>query len=48
MTELEKKTSEIERLDKLFVSRELRMVEPKERIMDLEEKRGPGSKEQGR
>lgn len=44
--ELEKKTSEIERLNKLFVGRELRTVELKERIIDREEKTGSGSTEQ--
>lgn len=34
--ELEKKISEIERLNKLFVGRELRMKELKEKIKELE------------
>jgi PAS domain S-box-containing protein len=39
-TELERKNRELERMNKLFVGRELRMVELKERIMSLEKKTG--------
>jgi GAF domain-containing protein len=39
-TELEKKIAEIERLNRLFVGRELRMKELKERIGELEKKLG--------
>ena len=38
-TELEEKTAKLERLNKLFVGRELRMKELKERIKELEERR---------
>jgi transcriptional regulator with GAF, ATPase, and Fis domain len=36
--ELEKKNAELERINKLFVGRELRMIELKERIRELEER----------
>jgi len=39
-TEFEKKNAELEKLNKLFVGRELRMVELKKRIRELEEKGG--------
>jgi PAS domain S-box-containing protein len=41
--ELEQKIIEIERINKLFVGRELRMAELKERIRELEETGGSGS-----
>lgn len=39
-TELEAKNTELERLNKIFVGRELRMIELKERIRKLEESKG--------
>jgi len=39
-TELEEKTAKLERLNKLFVGRELRMKELKEKIKELEGKTG--------
>jgi len=39
--ELERKNAELENLNKLFVGRELRMIELKERIKDLERKVSP-------
>jgi len=43
--EIEKKNAELERMNRIFVGRELRMKELKERISKLEEsaKRGPGT-----
>jgi PAS domain S-box-containing protein len=42
--ELVEKNSELERMNKIFVGRELRMVELKERIKELEDKTGTNSK----
>jgi GAF domain-containing protein len=42
-SELEAKNDELERFNRLFVDRELRMVELKERIKDLENRDGIGS-----
>ena len=36
--DLEKKTAEVERINRLFVGRELKMVELKKKIADLEQK----------
>jgi PAS domain-containing protein len=40
-TELEEKNAELHKMNRLFVGRELRMVELKERIRELEEKKFP-------
>jgi PAS domain S-box-containing protein len=42
-TELSTKNSELERLNKLFIGRELRMMELKERIQELEDTLGKGT-----
>jgi hypothetical protein len=39
-TELEEKNTELYKMNRLFVNRELRMVELKQRIRELEEKSG--------
>ena len=41
--ELERRNYELEQMNKVFVGRELRMVELKEKIRDLEERLGEGS-----
>jgi phosphoserine phosphatase RsbU/P len=43
-TELEEKNAELERMNRLFIGRELRMVGLKERIRELEEQIGSSSK----
>ena len=45
--ELEAKNTELERMNRLFVGRELRMMELKERIRKLESKSGGGEGDQG-
>ncbi|MEW6417857.1 MAG: GAF domain-containing protein [Nitrospirota bacterium] len=46
--ELEEKTRELERFNKLFVVREMRIIELKEKIKELEKKFGVGSSEFGK